>query len=130
AAKRGIQHSDLVGRDEQQKPVDAFDAVDAVEQGVEGKLDLVGNGITAVEYSVDVFDQGDGRQIRPHLLPVIDQRVVETRGQLIDVNRKIEVFGDRTDEAGFATTWRAVEERAVLPRQSAVLEPVSIVDPS
>ncbi len=128
-AEGGVQPIEVVRGDDQQHAVGPFDAVDAIQEAVEGEVaaDLV---LTPLEHGVDVLEQGDARDAGKHLLPLDLQLVVEEGRQVEDVDGQIEVLGDRTDQRRFASAGAAVQEPAAPPGDAAGLVPVLAPQPA
>ena len=85
--------------------------------------------LAAVEDVVDVLDQGDARHVDLHLGPRLDQLVVAHLGEVVDVDRHVQVFGEGPGQGRLAGARRAVEQPAALPRDALLEVPVLALAP-
>ena len=88
-----------------------------------------GDVLAAVEDVVDVLDQRDARHVDLHLGPRLHQLVVAHLGQVEDVDRHVQVFGEGAGQGRLAGAGRAVEQPAALPRDALLEVPVLALPP-
>ena len=85
--------------------------------------------LAAVEDVVDVLDERDARHVRLHLGPRLHELVVAHLGEVVDVDRHVQVFGEGPGEGRLAGARRAVEQPAALPRDALLEVPVLALPP-
>ena len=82
-----------------------------------------------MEDVIDVFDQRDTRHVHLHFGPSLREVVVAHLGEVIHVNRHVQVFGEGAGECRFAGTGRAVKHPATLPRDALFDVPAFALPP-
>ena len=82
-----------------------------------------------MEDVVDVLDQRDAGRVDLHLGPRLDEFVVAHLGEVVDVDRHVQVFGEGAGQGRLAGAGRAVEQPAALPRDALLQVPVLALAP-